>query len=429
MSVTIVVGSQWGDEGKGRITDLLAEKADIVARWSGGDNAGHTITIGENIFKLHLIPSGIIHEQTTCLIGAGTVVNPKVLLREMDALAARGIEATPERLKLSRNAHLITPAHIALDKAKEASLGKGKIGTTQRGIGPAYTDKTARTGLRAHLLGEPEAFADAIQAHIARHNKTLKMIYGAELLDADAIAVEYLAYAHRLAPHLTDGTHFIHEAIGRNQAILAEGAQGTLLDLDYGTYPFVTSSHPTASGALVGLGLGINSAERVVGVTKAFSSRVGAGPFVTEIDGEMALRLRGTGANPWDEYGTTTGRPRRVGWLDLPALDFACKINGFTELVITKLDILSGLPEIPVCVDYQLDGERLGYFPSENDLLERAVPVYETLPGWSEDVTGCRSWEELPENARRYIQFVGEKLNTPVSIISVGPARSHTIFR
>ncbi len=427
MTVSIIIGAQWGDEGKGRITDLLGSKMDVVARFSGGDNAGHTVTIADQIYKLHLIPSGIIHENTTCLIGGGVVLNPKVFLREVADLRERGVSIEPDRLLISNTTHLITPAHIALDTAKEKALGDKAIGTTQRGIGPAYSDKTDRSGIRAGMLAHPEALADAIHAHIAAKNVILTTIYGAEPLDAEAIAVEYLEYARQIAPHLTDGVGFLHEALEDGKRILAEGAQGTLLDLDHGTYPFVTSSSPTASGAMLGLGLGPKAADKIIGVTKAFSSRVGAGAFVTELDGAAARRLRGSGENPWDEYGTTTGRPRRVGWLDLPALKYASDINSFTELVLTKLDILSGLEEIPVCVAYEHDGERVR-FSADNDHLLACTPVYESRPGWSEDIINCTNFDELPANAQAYVNYVAEQIGVPVSTVSVGPARRHTIF-
>jgi adenylosuccinate synthase len=427
MPVDILIGAQWGDEGKGRFTDLLATQMDIVGRYSGGDNAGHTVTIGEEVFKLHLIPSGIIHKGVTCLIGGGTVVNPAVLLQEMAGLAERGIDVGPDHLKVSRKAHLITPAHIALDKAKEAARGSEAIGTTLRGIGPAYTDKAGRTGLRAGLLSDPEGLADAIEAHIDHHNQTLTTIYGAEALDATAVAADFAAYAQQLAPHLVDETILLHEALAQGQQILAEGAQGTLLDLDHGTYPFVTSSYPTAAGALMGLGIGPRHVERVIGVAKVFTSRVGSGPFPCELTGESAVRLRGTGENPWDEYGTTTGRPRRVGWLDLVLLHHAVRINGLTEIVLTKLDILSGLPQLPVCVAYELDGQTTTYLPPDIEALARCRPIYETVPGWQEDVTQARALADLPLNARRYIEFVADTVQTPISYVSVGPARNQVV--
>ncbi|MCB0008681.1 MAG: adenylosuccinate synthase [Anaerolineales bacterium] len=427
MGLDIILGAQWGDEGKGRFTDLLAAEADIVARFSGGDNAGHTVTIGQEIFKLHLIPSGIIHPGVVAVIGNGVVVNPATLLREMEGLAQRGIDVGPARLQISQTAHLITPAHVALDKAEEASRGDDMIGTTLRGIGPAYVDKTGRSGLRAGLLRDPEQLADAILAHVESKNKTLVNLYGAEPLDANAVARQFVDYARQLGPHVVDSTRVMGEALAANKRILAEGAQGTLLDLDHGTYPFVTSSSPTAGGAMTGLGIGPTYVNRVVGVAKAFTSRVGSGPFPTELDGDEALRLRGTGENPWDEYGTTTGRPRRVGWLDLNMLRFAKQVNGLTEIVLTKLDVLSGLAQIPVCVSYELDGATIDYFPSDQDSLARCRPNYVMLPGWQQDITGATSKEALPADARAYIEFIAEKIATPISMVSVGPARAQVI--
>ncbi len=427
MPLNIIIGAQWGDEGKGRYTDLLAADADAVARFSGGDNAGHTVTVGDEIFKLHLIPSGIIHENATCVIGNGVVMNPAVFIREMDALAERGVDVSPERLKISRACHIITPAHLALDKAKETQLGKGKIGTTLRGIGPAYTDKIARSGIRAGLFAHPEDLADAIHAHIEKHNDVLTNIFGAEPLDPTAVAAEYAAYAQRLAPHLVDASVLLDDALQNGRSVLAEGAQGTFLDIDHGTYPFVTSSSPTAGGALIGLGVGPKMVGRVIGVCKAFTSRVGSGPFPCESEGETAVRLRGTGANPWDEYGTTTGRARRVGWLDLVMLRHANRINSFTDLAITKLDILSGLDEIPICVAYKLDGEVIDYFPHRLEDLDRCEPVFEVLKGWQEDVTTCRTWDDLPQAAQEYITFIAKNTNTPVSYISVGPGRDQVV--
>ena len=427
MPLTIIIGAQWGDEGKGHITDRLAQGAAVVARYSGGDNAGHTVTIGNEVFKLHLIPSGIIHPGVLCLIGNGAVVNPAVLLREMDALAARGVDVGPARLKLSGGAHLITPGHIAMDRAHEWERGRGAIGTTLRGIGPAYTDKARRVGLRAELLADPAALAAALAEHVAIKNDVLVKVYGEEPLDAAAIAADFAAHAARLAPHLTDGPLLLDEALRRGQTVLAEGAQGTLLDIDHGTYPFVTSSSPTAGGAMTGLGVGPRAVDRVIGVAKAFTTRVGSGPFPTELDGAVAARLRGTGENPWDEYGTTTGRPRRVGWLDLPILRHARRVNSLSDLVLTKLDILSGLDEIPVCVGYELDGRRVDSFPTDLSVLARCRPIYEALPGWGEDVTAARAPSDLPDNARRYVAFVAEGAGVPVSYVSVGPGREQFI--
>ena len=427
MPLNIIIGAQWGDEGKGRYTDLLAADTDTVARFSGGDNAGHTVTVGEEIFKLHLIPSGIIHENATCVIGNGVVLNPAVFIREMDALAERGVDVGPGRLKISRACHLITPAHLALDKAEEMQLGKGAIGTTLRGIGPAYMDKIGRSGLRAGLFAHPEELADAIHTHIEKHNETLTKIYGAEPVDATAVAAEYALYAQRLAPHLVDASILLNDALKNGRSVLAEGAQGTFLDIDHGTYPFVTSSSPTAGGALTGLGVGPKMVGRVIGVCKAFTSRVGSGPFPCESDGETAVRLRGTGANPWDEYGTTTGRARRVGWLDLVMLRHASRINSFTDIALTKLDILSGLDEIPVCTAYKLDGEIINYFPHSLEELGRCQPVFEVLAGWQEDVTGARTWDDLPKAAQKYIEYIAKDTQTPISYVSVGPGRAQVV--
>jgi len=427
MPLDIIVGAQWGDEGKGHITDMLAAEADVVARYNGGDNAGHTVTVGRNVFKLHLIPSGIIHERALCLIGNGVVVNPAVLLREIDALAEQGVDAGPGRLKISRNAHLITPAHIALDKARETQRGDEAIGTTLRGIGPAYTDKTSRTGLRAELFADLDGLASAIQQHVESHNQVLVDVYGAEPLAAAAVAAEYAAYARRLQPYLADGTLLLDEALKNGRVVLAEGAQGSFLDLDHGTYPFVTSSSPTAGGALVGLGVGPKWVRRVIGVAKAFTSRVGGGPFPAEVEGETALRLRGTGDKPWDEYGTTTGRPRRVGWLDLVMLRHAARVNGLTELVLTKLDILSGLAHLPICVAYEVDGRRLEHLPTDATTLAQCRPVYESRDGWAADIMSARAFDDLPANARRYVQTIAEAVAIPITYVSVGPGRSQVI--
>lgn len=427
MPLNIIIGAQWGDEGKGHITDRLAHDAYVVARFSGGDNAGHTVTIAGETFKLHLIPSGIIHPGVTCLIGNGTVINPSVLLREMDELAARGIDVSPSRLKLSGGAHLITPAHIAMDKAHEKSRGGGAIGTTLRGIGPAYTDKARREGLRAELFADVGQLIDAVIAHVVHKNVALVGGYEEAPLDAEAIAAEFVSYAARLAPYLVDGPLLVDEALQRGQMVLAEGAQGTLLDIDHGTYPFVTSSSPTAGGAMTGLGVGPRAVDRVIGVAKTFTTRVGSGPFPTELQDEAAARLRGTGDKPWDEFGTTTGRPRRVGWLDLVILQHARRINSVSEWTLTKLDILSGLPEIPVCVAYDVDGNRIESFPHDPRILARARPIYETLPGWEEDIMGARALDDLPEAARRYVEFVAEGTGTRVSFVSVGPGREQFI--
>jgi adenylosuccinate synthase len=355
------------------------------------------------------------------------VVNPAVFLRELDALEARGIDISPSRLKISHNAHLITPAHVALDKALEQQRGDEAIGTTQRGIGPAYTDKTNRSGIRAGSLADAEELGDLIQAHIRAKNEVLTKIYGAEALDATAVAAQYAEYARRIAPYLANGPALLDEALKKGKTVLAEGAQGTFLDLDHGTYPFVTSSSSSAGGALIGLGVGPKVVGRIIGISKAFTSRVGSGPFPTELSGEAAVRLRGTGSKPWDEFGTTTGRPRRVGWFDLLMLDHARRINSLTELVITKLDVLSGLENLPICVAYELNGNRLHSFPTDLRTLALCRPIYESLPGWEEGIMEIKRLADLPANARRYVQFISERSGLPVSIISVGPGREQVI--
>jgi adenylosuccinate synthase len=427
MPLDIIVGTQWGDEGKGRVVDLLSARADFVARYNGGDNAGHTVTVGAQTFKLHLIPSGVIHPQPMGVIGNGVVINPAVLLQEMEMLRQTGIEVNPQRLRISHAAHLITPAHRALDKAQEAARGREAIGTTLRGIGPAYTDKMTRHGLRAEAMLDAESFAEAVKMHVEQANQSLTALFHAEPLDPDAVAAEFAGYAQQLSPYVGDVSALLAEALGRGRRVLAEGAQGTLLDLDHGTYPFVTSSTPTAPGALVGLGLGVGCVEQVIGVTKSFQTRVGAGPFPTELSGALALRLRGTGENPWDEYGTTTGRPRRVGWLDMVLLRYAVRINGLTELAITKLDILSGLHPIRICTAYRRKGQVYPHLPLSPADLSGFEPIYEELPGWDEEVRSARRWEDLPAGARAYILRIEELSSVPVSLVSVGPEREQVV--
>ncbi|MFN2227175.1 MAG: adenylosuccinate synthase [Anaerolineae bacterium] len=430
MAITVILGAQWGDEGKGKITDMLAAEADVVARFAGGDNAGHTITVGTERFALHLIPSGILYPRVTCLLGAGMVVNPKKLLAEMEGLAARGVDVSPHRLRLSDRAHLILPYHLALDGAAEAARGGAALGTTKRGIGPAYTDKAARSGIRAcEMLQPPPVLAERIREQVAAKNEVLEKVYGQPPLVAADVIEEYLGYADRLRPHVTDVSAQLAAAIRSRKQILAEGAQGALLDLDHGTYPYVTSSQPTIGGVLLGLGVGPQYIERVVGVVKAYQTRVGAGAMPTELTGELGQLLRGTGTQPWDEFGTTTGRPRRCGWLDGVALRYALRINGLTEMAITKLDILSRVETLQVCVAYDLDGERIETIPAHPAELARCRPVYETLPGWKTDISDLRSFEALPRAAQDYVAFVEDLAGIPVALISVGPARDQTIRR
>ncbi|MEZ0396500.1 MAG: adenylosuccinate synthase [Anaerolineales bacterium] len=428
MTLQIIVGAQWGDEGKGRIVDWFAAEADYAARYNGGDNAGHTVTVAGQIFKLHLVPSGVIHPHVIGVLGNGMVVNPQTLLEEMDMLAGNGIEVSPSRLRISFAAHLITPAHKALDRAIEAARGRAEIGTTGRGIGPAYTDKAARTGLRlADLLADD--FADRLGAHLAAANRLLGL-YGAPPLDPAPVCDQFCAYAARLRPHIADTALELDSALRAGKTILAEGAQGTLLDLDHGTYPFVTSSSTLAPGALTGLGLGLNVAAgaRVLGVVKAFQTRVGAGPFPTEVSGELAERLRGSGKNPWDEFGTTTGRPRRVGWLDGVLLRYAARLNGLTELAITKLDILTGIQPLRLCVAYRTaDGQRLDDLPFGPSDLGNYQPVYEELPGWDEPLGEIRRWRDLPAAARGYLEHISALCRLPIRLVSVGPERAQVV--
>lgn len=422
MPLHIIVGAQWGDEGKGRIVDYLAASADYVARFNGGDNAGHTVTTGSHIFKLHLVPSGIIHPQTIAVLGNGMVINPRSLLEEIETLRQAGVEVTPERLHISFGAHLITPAHQALDAALETARGKGKLGTTGRGIGPAYTDKAARRGLR---LGDMlrEDFLTRLGEHILESNLTLGLL-GAPELDPSPMMDSFRRYREQLTPYIADTSAELEAALSAGKTVLAEGAQGTLLDIEHGTYPFVTSSSTVAPGALTGLGLGLHAAHgaRVIGVAKSFQTRVGAGPFPTEVFGPQAERLRGTGANPWDEFGTTTGRPRRVGWMDTVLLRYAVRVNGLTELVLTKLDILTGLEKLYLCTSYRVGSETVDAPPFGCD-LQACEPVYEELPGWQVDVRAARRWDDLPAEARAYVRRVEELTGIPVRHVSVGPER------
>jgi adenylosuccinate synthase len=430
MPITVILGAQWGDEGKGKITDLLAAEADVVARFAGGDNAGHTVTVGNERFALHLIPSGILYPRVVCLLGGGMVVNPGKLLAEMDSLAARGVDVSPQRLKLSGLAHLIMPYHLALDGAAEVQRGGSALGTTKRGIGPAYTDKAARSGIRVQEMLHPAgAFAARIREQIAVKNLVLETIYGQPPLEPDAVVEEYLGYAGRLAPYVADVSEEIAGALRSRKRILAEGAQGTLLDIDHGSYPYVTSSYPTIGGVMIGLGTGPQHIERIVGVVKAYQTRVGAGPMPTELTGEMGDRLRGTGSQPWDEFGTTTGRPRRCGWLDVMTLRYAVRLNGLTEIAITKLDVLSRFDTLQICVAYELDGRRIESFPTDLTILARCRPIYEEMAGWGVDITSVRAFADLPRQAGEYVARIEDLVSIPATCISVGAGRDQTIRR
>ncbi|HSJ26880.1 MAG TPA: adenylosuccinate synthase [Acidimicrobiia bacterium] len=423
MPATIVLGAQWGDEGKGRVTDVFAESADFVVRYQGGNNAGHTLIIGDERFALSLIPSGVMYPDCTPVIGSGCVIDPKVLLDEIDMLTRRGVD--PGRLRISGNAHLIMPYHRKLDAVMERHLGKHNIGTTKKGIGPAYTDKYSRRGIRVQDLYDPKIFRDKVETALEDTNKVLARVYNQLAMDPVAIADEYLAYADRLLPYVTDTALELWQAIRDGKQVLFEGAQGTLLDVDHGTYPFVTSSNPTAGGAPVGSGIGPKAIDRIVGVAKAYISRVGTGPFPTELfdeTGDMLIELGG-------EYGTVTGRRRRCGWLDLVALRYAVRVNSLTELFITKLDILSAFDTIKVANAYLSLGERYDEFPRQQRVLYNCAPVYDELPGWGTDISNCRSEADLPPAARDYIAYIEEHAGVPVTFVSVGPERQQMLTR
>ena len=423
MAGIVLVGAQWGDEGKGKITDLIAYDMDVVVRFQGGNNAGHTIVHSGKTYALHLIPSGVMYPHITPVIGNGCVIDPKVLLEEMDRLEADGLST--HRLRISCNAHLIMPYHRDLDGASERRLGKLEIGTTRRGIGPAYQDKSSRMGLRVQDLQDPEIFREKLQAALAEKNDILEKVYGLPTYTVEQIAEEYLGYAERIAPHIADTSQLVNQALRADQWVLFEGAQGTLLDIDHGTYPFVTSSNPTAGGACTGAGVGPKSIDRVLGIAKAYITRVGSGPFPTELDDCIGEHLQTVGG----EFGTTTGRKRRCGWFDGVIARYAVQVSGITDLVVTKLDVLSKLDTIKVCVAYEYEGHRYNDLPCHQTAFHHAKPVYEELPGWQEDITGCRHFEELPKNAQDYIGFLEDLADVPVSIIAVGPDREQTIMR
>jgi len=423
MAGIVLVGAQWGDEGKGKITDLIADDMDYVVRFQGGNNAGHTVIHGGRTLKLHLIPSGIMYPHITPIIGNGCVIDPKVLLEEMDRLVDDGLST--HRLLISCNAHLIMPYHRDLDGASERRLGKLEIGTTRRGIGPAYQDKASRMGLRVQDLTDPHIFRKKLEAALPEKNDMLEKIYGLPTYTVDQIADEYLQYAERIKPHIAETYSVINRALRSDQWVLFEGAQGTLLDLDHGTYPFVTSSSPTAGGACTGAGVGPKTIDRVLGIAKAYITRVGSGPFPTELHdetGELLTRIGG-------EYGTTTGRQRRCGWYDGVIVRYAVQVNGLTDLVITKLDVLSAVDTIKVCVAYEYEGKRYNDLPCHQTAFHHAKPIYEELPGWKTDITHCRTFEELPKEARDYITFIEDLAEVPVAMIAVGPSREQTIMR
>ena len=421
MPAIVLVGSQWGDEGKGKATDLLGGRVDYVVRYQGGNNAGHTVVIGDQKFALHLLPSGILTPEVIPVIGNGVVIDPAVLLHEMTALNERGIDTS--KLVISANAHLITPYHVTLDKVTERFLGNAKIGTTGRGIGPTYSDKIARLGIRVQDLFDPSILRQKVEGALASKNQILVKVYNRRALEVDAIVEALLEYAEILRPYVADTALMLNRALDENKVVLLEGGQGTLLDVDHGTYPFVTSSNPTAGGACTGSGIGPTRITRVIGILKAYTTRVGSGPFPTELLDDDGERLRVIGG----ERGVTTGRARRCGWFDAPIARFASRVNGLTDTFLTKLDVLTGFEQIPVCVAYEVDGERCDEIPMTQTGFHHAKPIYENRPGWTEDISGAREVADLPKNARDYVQFLEDISGTRISAIGVGQDRNATI--
>jgi len=423
MTATVVLGLAWGDEGKGRVCDALASDVGYVSRYSGGNNAGHTVRVGEEEFKLHLVPSGIVREGVVCTIGNGVVVNPEVLADEVRALEERGLEVR-DRLKVDGRAHLVMPYHIALDSHREIALGKARIGTTNRGIGPTYEDKVARYGIRVQDIFDEGILKTKLKAALREKNAIFENVYGEEPYDVSDLAGWLLSFKDFIEPMVADTGTILREALERRERVLLEGGQATLLDNDHGTYPFVTSSNPTVGGAIVGSGIPPRSVEYVIGVSKAYTTRVGDGPMPTELFDETAETIREVGG----EYGTTTGRSRRVGWLDLPAIKWAASLNGITHLAVTLLDVLSAVEEIKICVGYEIDGRRVEGYPMHQTALHHARPVYKELAGWREDITGCRMRGDLPAAARDFVEFVEAEVGAPLCMISVGPERDQAII-
>jgi adenylosuccinate synthase len=424
--VIAVIGAQWGDEGKGKIVDLLAERFDVVVRYQGGHNAGHSVQIGDQSFVLHLLPSGIVHQGKTCVLGNGMVIDPKAFFDEADRLTTQGISITPERVKVSSRAHLILPYHRALDHTSEERLGNERVGTTLRGIGPAYEDKVGRRGIRIADALVSEVLRSRIERNLEDANRII-VAYGGKPLKAKAIFEETSAMVERLAPFLCDTSHFLNQAAARGETILLEGAQATLLDVDHGTYPFVTSSSTVVGGALIGTGLAPRHLTGVLGIVRTYTTRVGEGPFPTEMlegEAELGQLIRERGR----EYGASTGRPRRCGWFDAFATRYAAEINGFSSIALTKLDVLDALDEIKVCVGYMLDGKRCDSMPAVSQDLRRAEPIYETLPGWNSSTLGVTDLSELPRAAREYVNFLSIQIGVQIGLVSTGPERLQTII-
>lgn len=423
MPTKVVIGAQWGDEGKGKITDILAGQSDVVVRSSGGNNAGHTVEADGEQYKLHLMPSGIINKGTLCIIGNGVVVDPKVLLEEIDMLTEKGVDVSGLRLDL--RAHVIMPYHIELDGLSESVRGKDKIGTTKRGIGPCYMDKAERSGIRVCDLMNTELFKEKVRSNVEHKNKIITLVYGGKPLDAEAITEQYLGYADRLRRYTADTSVLLYKAIKDNKKVLFEGAQGTLLDLDLGTYPFVTSSHPISGGVCVGTGIGPTLIDECIGIVKSYTTRVGKGPFPTELFDETGDLIRNRG----NEFGTTTGRPRRTGWFDAVIVKFAVRTSSLTSVAVNKMDTLSDIGTLKICVGYMKNGEFIDEFPPSLEELELCEPVYEEMPGWEGDISGCTSYDELPENAKKYIERIEQLIGCRVSMVGVGPNRTQNLLR
>jgi adenylosuccinate synthase len=423
MPAIVIIGAQWGDEGKGKATDLLGSRIDYVVKFNGGNNAGHTVVIGDQKYALHLLPSGILTEGVTPVISNGVVIDIEVLFHELDALIARGVDVS--RLLISANAHVITSYHRTLDKVTERFLGKRMIGTTGRGIGPAYADKINRVGIRIQDLFDENILRQKVEGALDQKNHLLVKVYNRRSISVDAVVAELLGYAERLRPMVADTGLLLNKALDAGKTVLFEGGQATMLDVDHGTYPFVTSSNSTSGGAATGSGVAPNRIERVIGIAKAYATRVGSGPFPTELHDESGEWLRAKGF----EFGTTTGRPRRTGWYDAPVARYSARINGVTDYVLTKLDVLTGLDEIPVCVAYDIDGVRVDEVPVSQSDFHHAVPIYESFPGWKEDITGARSFDDLPKNAQDYVLAIEAMSGSRISAIGVGPGRDAIVVR
>lgn len=423
MPAVVIVGTQWGDEGKGKATDLLADDVTYVVRYQGGNNAGHTIIVGDTTLKLHLVPSGVMYPHVTPVIGDGVVVDPAVLLDELDGLVERGLDVS--KLKISGNAHLIMPYHREIDALTERHLGRQKLGTTKRGIGPCYADKASRIGLRVQDLYDMKIFRQKLDAALGHKNSVLTRVYNRMPMQAADIETEYAVYAERLQPYIADTMMLLHEGLERGENVLLEGAQGTLLDLDHGTYPFVTSSNPVAGGAMTGAGLGPKHIDSVIGITKAYVTRVGSGPFPTELHDDLGERMTDVGR----EYGTTTGRRRRVGWFDAVLARYAGRVNGLTEHFLTKLDVLSDFATLKVCRAYRYQDTEFEHFPPHQTAFHHAAPIYEELAGWTEDITEVTRFADLPKNAQIYVERLDELIGVPIRWVSVGPARRQTLER